>query len=222
MPKYYQPFFWGDYLKDTGTLSLLEHGAYLRLIGEYWNTGKPIPADANRIRRACQAHSEEEFKAIDYVLERYFKRTDTVWVHSKIERDLAAQEEYQKKKSEAGKTAANARWEQERAMRDACEPQCDGNATHSTPLQTHSISIKTPREGGSLREFEKGNGGFDILHLLSEEGLEGARRAAPGWDIYHLAGIYNKGLGIRGERPKKPDAAFAGWCRKYTSEKPPL
>jgi uncharacterized protein YdaU (DUF1376 family) len=217
--KFYQPFRWGDYLRDTGSLSLLEHGAYLRLIGEYWNTGKPIPADASRIRRACGVQSDEDAKSAQYVLERYFYLDGEVWRHKTIDEDLAKESERALKKSEAARTAANARWANEDEMPAACVT----HATHSTPLHNQSPIIITPEgmEGSQRGVAKNGNRGFDILQLLSDKGLEAARRAADGWDIYRLAATYNNGLGARGEPPRYPDKAFAAWCEKYTKGRPP-
>jgi uncharacterized protein YdaU (DUF1376 family) len=135
--KMYQPFFWGDYLRDTGQLTLLEHGAYLRLIGEYWNTGQPIEADAERIARACGAHSDTDKAAISYVLNRYFTLEGGYWHHKRIDADLTDNKSRIEKASLAARKAAIARWEggEEDAprMRTASEPQCERNAIHSTP-----------------------------------------------------------------------------------------
>ncbi len=153
MAKHYQPFFWGDYLRDTGNLSLVEHGAYLRLIGEYWNTGKPLPADAERMRRACGCHSEADTKAIEYVLDRFFSREGDVWRHKRLDADLASEIEHRKKRSEAAKTAAEARWSDASSMRGASQP----HATHSTPLQPTPRDIKTPEgEWGSFEKWKWG------------------------------------------------------------------
>lgn len=61
---------------------------------------------------------------------------------------------------------------------------------------------------------------FDIKRHLTEKVLEDARKAAPGWDVYALATIYNEGIGKRGV-PDRPGLAFVGWCKNYTKGNPP-
>lgn len=120
---------------------MLEHGAYLRLIGEYWNTGAPLPDNAERMRRACGGHSEEDAEAIQYVLERYFVKDGDAWRHHKIDQQLKEHAEHAKKSSESARKAAKARWGDSAqgnadAMRDACETHCAADANHSTPLHS--------------------------------------------------------------------------------------
>jgi hypothetical protein len=39
------------------------------------------------------------------------------------------------------------------------------------------------------------------------------QRAAPGWDIYYLEGLWRDWI-VSKEEPKNPDAAFIAFCRK--------
>jgi plasmid replication initiation protein len=56
------------------------------------------------------------------------------------------------------------------------------------------------------------------LPLLMPETFEKARRAAPGWDVYHLENQWRDWIADR-EKPKNPDAAFIAFCRqKYRKE----
>jgi hypothetical protein len=56
--------------------------------------------------------------------------------------------------------------------------------------------------------------------LISEDALDKVREIAPGWDRQFLAARYRAWMEGR-ERPKKPDAAFLGWVRRFTKSKPP-
>lgn len=61
----------GDYAKDTGHMSALEHGVYTLLLDRYYSTEKPIPeADALRVARA---KTKEERSAVCSVLAEFFK-----------------------------------------------------------------------------------------------------------------------------------------------------
>jgi len=65
--------------------------------------------------------------------------------------------------------------------------------------------------------------GFDVLNLISEDGLMDARAMAPRWDIQgFLVPIYNEGVRSgKLEKPRSPNKAFPAWCKSYTKGKLP-
>lgn len=81
----YIQFYIADYLADTMHLSTEEHGAYLLLIFNYWQTGKPIPK--NRLSVISRL-SKEQWCLIEGTLSEFFVDDGTHWVHLRIERDL--------------------------------------------------------------------------------------------------------------------------------------
>ena len=62
----------GDYLRDTTRLSLVEHGAYLRLLMAYYAEEQPLPASLNELYTAAGATSSAGKKAVKKVAEKYF------------------------------------------------------------------------------------------------------------------------------------------------------
>lgn len=81
----YIQFYIADYLADTMHLSTEEHGAYLLLIFNYWQTGKPLPK--NRLSVISRL-SKEQWCLIEGTLSEFFVDDGTHWVHLRIERDL--------------------------------------------------------------------------------------------------------------------------------------
>lgn len=77
----------GDYAKDTGHLTMLEHGAYRILLDRYYSSEQGIPAD--QAYRLARARSEEECRAVDVILEEFFELVDGVWVQHRVEREIA-------------------------------------------------------------------------------------------------------------------------------------
>lgn len=69
----------------------------------------------------------------------------------------------------------------------------------------------------------RGSVALAMQELVSEQALLQVPGLAPGWDKHVLAAMYveyvNNELG--GERPRKRDAAFLGWVRKFTKGKRP-
>lgn len=102
----YMQFYVADYLADTMHLEAEEHGAYILLIFNYWQTGKPIPKD--RLQKIARV-SNDRWPSVERSLQCFFNDNGTEWVHKRIEADIAMVEEAQAQKVAAGKASASAR-----------------------------------------------------------------------------------------------------------------
>lgn len=102
----YIQLYVADYLADTMHLSTEEHGAYLLLIFNYWQTGKPIPkVRLSRIARV----PNDRWPAVEASLSEFFNDNGNEWVHERIERDLLAVDSTRNQRSAAGKASAAAK-----------------------------------------------------------------------------------------------------------------
>lgn len=63
----------GDYQRDTGHLSLTEHGAYRLMLDAFYATGKPLPADKRALYRLVRAGSRQERLAVDSVAAQFWQ-----------------------------------------------------------------------------------------------------------------------------------------------------
>lgn len=97
----------GDYIRDTSHLSLLEHGAYTRLLDIYYARESGIPDD--QAERLVCARTEEERAAVRAVLKEFFTLDGKVWRHARCDAEIAAHHEYIAKQSRNGKKSAEAR-----------------------------------------------------------------------------------------------------------------
>lgn len=102
----YMQLYIADYLADTMHLSTEEHGAYLLLMFNYWQTGRPIPK--NRLSKIARL-SNDRWDAVEPSLKEFFNDNGTEWVQERIERDLEAVKNSISQKSAAGKASAQAR-----------------------------------------------------------------------------------------------------------------
>ncbi|MBW8127509.1 MULTISPECIES: YdaU family protein [Pseudomonas] len=102
----YMQLYVADYLADTMHLTTEEHGAYLLLIFNYWQTGKSIPKP--RLARIARL-SNDRWTDVERSLQEFFTDDGEDWVHTRIERDLDAVYASQNQRSEAGKASALAR-----------------------------------------------------------------------------------------------------------------
>lgn len=90
----------GDYLKLASHLTLLEHGAYVRLKDVYFATETPI-APKERYETVC-ARTGAEKKAVDKILEKFYTRTSEGWANEKFDREIAAYKRRSQQNKENG------------------------------------------------------------------------------------------------------------------------
>lgn len=87
----------GDYARDTGHLTALEHGIYGLLLDWYYANEKPIPADkAERISRGNPKETQT-------VLSEFFKLTPEGWRHSYADRVIREYNAKAERNREVGK-----------------------------------------------------------------------------------------------------------------------
>ena len=119
-------------------LSMMEQGAYDRLLDYYYATEKPIPPNSDRAAMICRAITSEERAAVTLVLDSYFERREDGWYHNRVEKELAAA----RKRTVKAEDAADARWNaQPNAKPDA--PAMLGGCSPSTNLQPPLPTSKT-------------------------------------------------------------------------------
>ncbi|HAV9860156.1 TPA: DUF1376 domain-containing protein [Escherichia coli] len=136
---YMQPYI-ADYLADTMHLSAEEHGAYLLLMFNYWQTGKPIPK--NRLAKIARL-TNERWADVEPSLQEFFCDNGEEWVHLRIEEDLASVREKLTKKSAAGKASVQARRSRKEAdVQTKQERNLTGVQTDVEVVFEHDVNTK--------------------------------------------------------------------------------
>ena len=79
--------FPGDYQRDTGHLSLAEHGAYSLMLDHHYATEKPLPT-GKALYRLLRCDSEEERQAVDSVVDQFWCEVEGALVNPKAEKEL--------------------------------------------------------------------------------------------------------------------------------------
>lgn len=82
----------GDYAEATAHLSILEDGAYSRLLRKVYATERPLPVEVERVQRLIGARTDEERAAVETVLQEFFDLRDDGWHQDRCD---AAIEAYQ-------------------------------------------------------------------------------------------------------------------------------
>lgn len=132
----------GDYLRDTAHLSMLEDGAYRRLIDAYYIRETPLPLELRDVYRLVRAQSKQDREAVDTVLREFFVQTPEGWKHNRCDREIGRFQDKQRK----ARASAEARWSQRQS-------HSEGNANayaNASPdaMRTH---MRTHSEGNAPR-----------------------------------------------------------------------
>ena len=118
----------GDYAKDAGHLSMIEHGAFRLLLDAYYIREAPLPVDIKDCCKLARAISKPERDAVAYVLREFFEQHADGWRQPRADREI---ERYQDKQAKA-KRSAEARW-------NPTKTQSEGNANAcGHAMRTHS------------------------------------------------------------------------------------
>lgn len=145
---YYRRYI-GDYQRDTGHLTLAEHGAYALLLDTYYATDGELPGSIDALCRLCRATTRPEREAVKAIAERYFPTHD-----DGARRNARADVEIAKAGAKSQTLAANGR---KGGVSRASK--CQANAKQmlepmpSKPEATPTSNLQPPRE----EEEEEGN-----------------------------------------------------------------
>ncbi|MDW7733776.1 DUF1376 domain-containing protein [Serratia marcescens] len=223
----YMQFYVADYLADTMHLSTEEHGAYLLLIFNYWQTGKPLPK--NRLAGIARL-SNDRWTDVERSLNEFFIDDGNTWIHQRIERDLLTVKGAQSQRSEAGKISA-----QKRAQKKAKENQSqsndrstgverDGNdrSTNKDPDKDKDLKDKTTlldRAGANdLKADDSAPPAFEDENWLDEPNDKFPMTAdwQPSPDFQQRAALWNRALD--GPAPGYTPGELAGFVAYWQPE----
>src|SRR5690554_2454758 len=130
-----------DYLADTMHLTTEEHGAYLLLIFNYWQTGKAIPK--KRLQKIARIPNDR-WPSVEDSLSEFFSDDGECWTHERIERDLESVNGALEQRVRAGKASAEAR---KRAKQTKNEREGnDRSTTVKNPLERKGSEKPTNKD----------------------------------------------------------------------------
>jgi len=162
----WMPIYIGDYLADTMHLTGAEHGAYFLLILHYWRSG-PLPDD-DRALAAIARFERQEWETIGPVVRRFFKASDGLLHHKRIDFELAKSVRVQSTR----RAAANARWMQSGSRRNAHASilhESDANASSPHSIR-NDLNINSTSPTERTRQAAPSNG-HELRDRLWQEGL---------------------------------------------------
>lgn len=220
----WMPFFIGDYLKDTGRLSTLQHGAYCLLIFDYWING--APPDDDEVLAAITKLPERDWRAKHRsAIASFFDIRDGHWHHGRVDRELIIAREKREAAENRARTAAEARYSKQRsADAPSSAPSSPEAPPGACPEQTPSPSPISP----SLRSGERARGTrLPADWVLPDDLKAWALHEQPTWDkgyVQHVAANFRDyWIATPGNRGTKLDwaATWRTWVRKEGPRKGP-
>lgn len=132
-------FYVGDYGRDTAHCSLIDDGAYRRLLDYYYATGRPLPRDIDQLFRICRAFTPAEQQAVHSVLKQFFVEDGDVYRQGRVDRELAKQCKYKAKLSEGARKTNLKRWGQSPSDSPS-DSGSDSPSDRKPQPQKHSLS----------------------------------------------------------------------------------
>ena len=77
-----------DYARDTSTLTMIQDGAYRRLLDSYYQREGPLPSDRLMIYRMCRAQTSAEKHAIDFILDKHFTQVNGHVLNTRADKEI--------------------------------------------------------------------------------------------------------------------------------------
>lgn len=141
------PLFCDAYLADTMSLTLEEHGAYLKLLMITWrNNGQALPDDDNRLARMLGVTVGKWRTKLRPVLVQFFDLSEGTWKQKRLEKEWKIQQKISQKQREN----AQARWKKENI--NSLRNNETGDATaYAKRMPPDPDPVREEDEGGDAR-----------------------------------------------------------------------
>ena len=134
-------FHLGDYYKKTSHLSMLEDGAYRRLMDTIYLREGPLPADREQVHRLVKAFTKAEKTAVDSILAEFFVLTDAGYTNARCDEELAETKERSERARQSGLASGRSRKRSTTVERPSNE-----RSTSHKPLASNSSSSSRARD----------------------------------------------------------------------------
>lgn len=96
----------GDYLRDTGTLTVAEHGAYMLMLLHVYATERPLPR-GRELHRLLRAETKADREAIDSVASRFWYVTPDGLLNKRADAEMVKANHQREVNRDVGKRGGN-------------------------------------------------------------------------------------------------------------------
>jgi len=212
----------GDWLAETALMNPEQRGVYISLKIIHAKQGYGgLPDDDETLARLCGC-TLKVWKRLRPEAEKNFVIIDGFWVSESVRKVIQAVDKRAAKPD--SQREPNGKDNQLKLL-DLQNPHARANHQPSSINEVKNIKHPLATAARDAAGVNAVSDGYRVLDWLDADGQQGARAAAPGWDIGKLAEIFDNGIrdGTRQppKHPRKPDGYFIGFCRSYTKGKRP-
>lgn len=138
----------GDYARDTGHLTITEHGVYRLLLDHYYATEGDLPTAATELEQLCRARTKADRKAVETIAAKFFPVNGTGSRHNhRADREIARWQSQAKLNRELGKKGGRPR-KTESVSESETEPKPNRNPNQipDTRVPEEATSTTTARD----------------------------------------------------------------------------
>ncbi len=135
----------GDYMRDAGHLTIMEHGAYTVLLDRYYISEAPLPVEVSQVCRIVRASSRQEREVIELVLREFFDLADDGWHHKRCDAEIERYRKRVEHNREVGKRGGRPRKVESQKEPDGFSAGSQTEPEHN-PLQTPDTRHQTPKK----------------------------------------------------------------------------
>lgn len=169
----------GDYLKKTLKLTMLQDGAYNRLLDLYYSDEKPLPRDKEELYTSARCQSKADREAVAHVLSRYFTETDEGFSHNRCEQEIAASKPKTESNRVNGKLGGRPKKETEEEPKN--NPMGFESETQKEPINNLSHKPVTNNQKTKSKEESKRAARLPPDWTLPDEWKAVALELRPEW-----------------------------------------
>jgi uncharacterized protein YdaU (DUF1376 family) len=153
----------GDYLRDTGTLTLGQHGAYMLMLFEHYANEKPLP-EGRDLHRLLRADTKLERDAIDFIAGKFWVKTPEGLVNKRAGEEIEKAAHQKAINREIGKRGGRPKrtephTESVTESVSETEPNRNPNHSHSQKEEKYNTPLP-PSRGASVHDFPPGFDAF--------------------------------------------------------------
>ena len=134
----YYPRHIGDIVSATAHLTMIEDGAYNRLLDWYYQDEKPLPGDKRLIYRRIRAMNKQEQAAVDAILAEFFTLDEGVYRQARCDAEIVKNAE----RADKARRSAEMRWHSDRNA-NASPEHTEGNALQKPKAKSQSDAAKS-------------------------------------------------------------------------------